>query len=358
MTAHRTDPVTPAPVLVVSRDDALLEELLRLTAAAGTAPEVAYDAGAGLRGWQRAPLVLLGADLVHDVARLLPPRRPAVHLVACGRVAEPGLRCGLALGVESVAELPGAADWLRDTLTDLGDGGPRGGVVIGVTSGSGGAGATTFAAALAQRAAQRAPSLVVDMDPWGAGVEHLLGFAGLDGARWDSLARTDGRLGARALREALPRRGDLGVLAWPDRRDDVELPAAAVREVLAAARRGHATVVLDLGRPGGPGVSELVDRCDLVLLVVRVGSSTVAAAARAVTGLPGERLAVVLRGPCPDPAAVARRVGAPVRVVMADQRRLEETLALGAGPLRPRGPLARAVREALALVEPDRRPLR
>lgn len=358
MTASRTDHSPPSPVLIVTRDDPLREELLRLTAAAGTAPEVADDVGAGVRGWQQAALVLLGADLVHDVARWMPVRRSGVHLVACGRVAEPELRSGLALGVDSVAELPAAADRLGDTLTELGDGGPRGGVVIGVASGCGGAGATTFAAALAQRAARGAPSLVVDLDPWGGGIEHLLGFGGLDGARWDSLARTNGRLGARALREALPRRGDLGVLAWPEQRDRAGLPPTAVREVLAAARRGHDTVVVDLGRPGHPGAAEPAERCDLVLLLVPVGGSAVAAAARAATGLPRERLAVVVRGLCPDPAAIERRVGAPVRVVMADQRGLEETVALGAGPLRTRGPLARGVRDALALVERSRSPLR
>ncbi len=348
-------PATDRP-LIITRDETLLDELLRLTAAAGTPPEVAHDAGAGLRGWQRAPLVLLGADLAADVARLAPVRRDAVHLVARGVVSEPDLRCGLNVGVESVAELPAAADWVVDTLTDLGDGGQRGGAVIGVAAGSGGAGATTFACALAQLAAGAAPGVLVDADPLGAGAATVLGLDEADGARWDSLAQTTGRLGARALREGLPRRGPLGVLGWPPGPLGFEVPVPAGRETLAAARRGHATVVVDLGRLVDPLSQALAERCDHLLLVVLPTQAGVAAAARALPRLPAvRRVWLVVRGRCLDPEQVGRQVGAPVGVAMADQRGLAEALELGAGPLRSRrGPLARAAREALVLVAGDR----
>ena len=72
------------PPLFVTRDDSLLEELLRLAAAAGITPEVARDAGAALRCWTAAPLVLVGADLAGEMARLSPPRRAGLHLVSWG----------------------------------------------------------------------------------------------------------------------------------------------------------------------------------------------------------------------------------------------------------------------------------
>ena len=41
----------------------------------------------------------------------------------------------------------------------------------------------------------------------GPGVDRVLGLEDHDGFRWDALCQTTGRLSARALREALPRRG-------------------------------------------------------------------------------------------------------------------------------------------------------
>ena len=44
--------------LFVTADESLLDELLRLAAAAGTTPEVAHDASGALQAWLKAPLVL------------------------------------------------------------------------------------------------------------------------------------------------------------------------------------------------------------------------------------------------------------------------------------------------------------
>ena len=40
-----------SPALLITRDDLLLEDLLRLAAAAGTTLDVAHDTTAALRGW-------------------------------------------------------------------------------------------------------------------------------------------------------------------------------------------------------------------------------------------------------------------------------------------------------------------
>ena len=73
--------------LFVTRDETLLDELLRLAAAAGVTPDVAHDGVAALRGWSGASLVLVGADVAEEVARTLPPRRDGVHVVVWGDVA-------------------------------------------------------------------------------------------------------------------------------------------------------------------------------------------------------------------------------------------------------------------------------
>lgn len=338
--------------LLITADDLLLDELVRLAAAAGAVPEIARDLAAALRGWPGAPVVLLGADLALDVARASPPRRDGVYVVSWGDPPEALFRAALSAGAEAVAELPSATAWLAGLLTDAGDDRPARGLTIGVLAGSGGAGATTFACALAQVAARRGPTVAVDADPLGAGVERVLGLEQREGVRWGELGRTAGRLSARSLKEALPRAGELAVLAWAPG-ELRQLEVATAREVLSAARRGHDTVVLDLPRAADPVTDDLVNRCDRVLVVVSASVTGVAAAARLVARLPDpDRLRLVVRGHGPAPDNVARAVGVPVLAAMSDQRGLAEAIDLGLGPVRSgRGPLGRAAADVLARLQ-------
>ncbi len=337
--------------LVITADETLLEELLRLAAAAGVTPEVAPDPGAALRAWSAAPLVLLGADLAAGLARLAPSRRAGVHVIAWGQVPDELFRVALAVGAENVAELPRSEAWVTELLTDLGDTGPARGCTVGVLGGSGGAGATTFACALGQVAARGGPAVVIDTDPLGPGVDRVLGLEQRDGVRWDALCQTTGRLSARSLRDALPRRDGLAALGWRPG-TLTSLPAFAVREALSAAQRGHDTVVVDLPRAHDPVVEELQARCDLLLVVVVPTVVGLAAAARVCARLPDRAAArLVVRGTGADPRQVARVTGVGVLATMADQRGLAESLDLGLGPVRSRrGPLGRAAGEVLTRV--------
>src|SRR5262245_7561087 len=103
--------------LFVTRDETLLDELLRLAAAAGVTPDFAPDGVGALRGWSAASLVLVGVDVADEVARTLPPRRDGVHVVAWGGVPDDLFRTALALGAENVAELPGSGPWVVESLT-------------------------------------------------------------------------------------------------------------------------------------------------------------------------------------------------------------------------------------------------
>lgn len=334
--------------LVVTRDRSLLDQLSRLAAAAGVTPDVATDAGAALRHWAGAGLVLVGTDLAAELAVVAPARRPGVHVVAWGAVPDELFRVTVALGGESVAELPASEGWLVEVLTDLGDPQRSAGVVIGVTAGSGGAGATTFACALAQLGAERGRAVVVDADPLGPGVDRVLGLEDREGVRWDGLCHATGRLSARALREALPRRADLAALTWRAGPSGT-LQAFAVREVLSAARRGHDVVVVDLPRTLDPLVEEIAARCDRVLVVAVPTVAGVASAVRACARFPDPtRVRLVLRGGGVDPQAVARATRVPVLASMPHQRGLDEAIDLGLGPVRSRrSALGRAATEVL-----------
>jgi secretion/DNA translocation related CpaE-like protein len=321
--------------LIVTRHETLLDELLRLAAAAGVVPEVAPDAGSALPSWGDAPLVLAGTDVVEELARLGPVRRAGVHLVGWGRVEDHVFRHAVALGAENVAELPRSDAWLLELLADAGEHAAGEALTVGVVGGSGGSGATTFACALGLAAAARAPAALLDVDPLGPGVDRVLGFDRVDGVRWDALQQTTGRISARALRDALPRRHDLGVLTWTSGPPGTP-QAFAVREAMSAAARGHEVVVLDLPRTG-PLTEELMARCRHLVVVVRGSVPGLVSAARFVTAASDVGpVGLVLRGSGVDPVEAARVVGAPVLAAMSDQRGLEEAVDLGLGPLRSR----------------------
>ncbi len=101
-----------------------------------------------------------------------------VHVLGRSPVGDAMFRDALGVGAETVAGLPASETWLVELLTDVGDGAAAPGVTIGVIGGSGGAGATVFAAALAQMATGVGRTLLVDADPIGAGIDRVLGPRG------------------------------------------------------------------------------------------------------------------------------------------------------------------------------------
>lgn len=340
--------------LIISRDAGLVDELLRLAAAAGVTPDVMSETRSLLRSWSTVAAVLVGADLADEVARAAPPRREGVHVVVRGEVPDRMFRVALGVGAEHVAQLPHSEGWLVELLTDVGEGARQPGLTIGLIGGSGGAGATTFACALGVVAARSGPALVVDLDPLGPGVDRVLGFDGQDGIRWEALQQTTGRLSARSMREAVPARRGLGVLTWgPGPADPV--PVFAVREALSAARRGFDTVVVDLPRLVDPVVAEVVARCDRVVVLTVPSLGGIAASARLAARLGTPSAVHVIRGVGLDGAAVSRATGLAVLATMRDQRGLDEAVGLGAGPVQAaRGVLARAAADVLDRLGPSR----
>ncbi|WP_374454445.1 septum site-determining protein Ssd [Nocardioides sp.] len=334
------------PVLLVTASAPVHDAVVPLCAAAGVGAQVCRDPVLALATWVEADLVLVGADLAAEVAALSPARREGV-LVVGPAPADDAFRAAVELGAQSVVDLGTAAEWLVDALADVGERASPG-RVVGVVGGAGGAGATTLACALAQWHAGRAPTLLVDTDPLGPGLDRLVGMEGEPGVRWEGLAETAGRLGARALREGVPRRDHLGVLSWSGVRRRLDLPT--VRRILPSAVRGHDLVVLDLARHGG-SLTELVDRCDDLLVVTPATVPGLAATARLVEELGrdgrAERAGLVVRPGGLGDADAERVTGLPVVAALPDQRGLAASVDRGLGPLAGRGPLARAARDLL-----------
>ncbi|CAM3164402.1 septum site-determining protein Ssd [Nocardioides dubius] len=332
--------------LIVSRDRRLIDHLQQLSAAAGVAVQVQGEPHRALAPWAAASLVLLGADVVSEVVQVAPTRRSGVYLVSVERIPDQTCREVATMGVDGVAELPRSDRWLMELLDDAGEFRDRG-VSIGVVAGSGGAGASTFACALAVQAAAQSDAALFDLDPFGPGLEMISGFDQLDGLHWEGLGEATGRLSARVLRESLPRKGRLGLLGWSAPRRG--LVPFVVREAMSAAVRGHDVTVLDLPRTGDPIVEEVAARCTHLVVVVRTDIASIAAAGRQLDRLlPSGPVSVLVRGSAVDLASVGRVLDVPVIGAMPDQRGLTEAIDLGLGPIHSRrSVLAKAAKATL-----------
>ncbi len=287
----------PARPLLVTEDLALLDDLLRLCAAAGAEPEVHHTVPEHRAAWTDPPLVLVGDDAAARCRGAT--RRPGVLLV--GRDPDdPGVwRRAVRIGAEDALTLPDDEGRVVDLIADAVEGVGRQALTVGVIGGRGGAGASTLACALALaavRAGQR--TLLVDGDPLGGGLDVLLGGERAEGRRWPDFATSKGRVAGAALEESLPSVRGLRVLSW-DRGDPVLVPPDAMRSVLAAGRRRDGVVVVDLPRRVDDTVAEALAQLDLGLLVVP-GELRAVAAAQRMAGAVGtvlRDLRAVVRGP-------------------------------------------------------------
>lgn len=301
-----------AEVLLVTGYDFLQGEVERIVAAAGGQLRVVADVADAARYWDAAAAVLVGSDV-----RELPPRRraPAV-LVGLNGEGDTLWHLAAALGAERVAVLPDAAAWLAEYLSRSRS--PEtGGLVLGITGGCGGAGATTAAVWIAQAAAGLGVrALLVDGDPWGGGLELALAAEETPGLRWPDLSDVSGSIDPEQLTDSLPVAGGFSFLSWPGSRDrQAPMDAATAGGVLDAARRGYELVVVDIGRGAEP-VRTFAWDCDRILVVVPAQLKAAVATARLLHELPPVETALLVRGKAGaalDGGLIADAVGLPVQ---------------------------------------------
>jgi hypothetical protein len=176
--------------------------------------------------------------------------------------------------------------------------------VIGVVGGSGGVGASSFAAVLAAVAGS---ALLVDVDVAGGGIDVTLGIESAPGARWSGLRLAGGRLEPDALLGGLPRWGPVPVLAA----DVADLDPDAVLQVLDVART-TGPVVLDLPRRSCPERTAALLHCALVVILARADVDGLVAAHALADGLPELPRGLVCRRGEVGSADAARLVGVPL----------------------------------------------
>jgi secretion/DNA translocation related CpaE-like protein len=346
-----TPVATPAP-LIATADEQLADDALRWCAAVGAPPDRAADVASVRRSWRTAPAVLVGDDLVDEIVRASLPRRE--HVVVIAREPSRWWADAVSIGAVAVCS-PHDEHEVVELLSAALDGSGEA-CVVSVVGGSGGAGASTLVAALGVEASGRGVrSLVVDADPWGGGLELLLGAEGADGVRWDDFGSTRGRLDAASLVDVLPSHAGVRTLAW-GRGSQRRVPDSWT-EVVSAAVRGFDLVAVDVPRHLGPAGAELVGRSVLTLVVVPEEIAAVAAARRVIADVsacaPSVALVSVARRSGIGAGAVEEALGLPAMARIRPDRRLRAAVDQGRGPGRSRS-LRRAAGSVLDAVGVER----
>lgn len=342
--------------LIVTADDGLLDDALRIAAAAGV--ELVHSREPGSRpSWRTASVVLLDAVLVRAAVDARMPRRPGIVVVFDAPAPEAMWELCVRLGVEKTVHVHEGEVELIELLADTLRGSTADGRCVAVIGGCGGAGASVFAGAVAFAGAQAgAPALLLDCDPWGAGLDVILGVEQSPGLRWKDLSAPAGRLPVDELTRALPRIriGTTGISVLAHGRQVAgDLDPDVVDVVIDAGRRAGAVTVVDLPRTPGPAPDRVLERCDLVVLITPADVRGCWAAERTCTRLRGfdVEAGLVVRGPSPcglGAREVAELLGLPLLAQMRAETGLANELEFGLSLSSDRRrPLAQAARRVL-----------
>ena len=349
--------VTSPGVLTVVADSSLREEVDRVGAAVGLRV-VHCAAGSSaipvsMKTWSAAAAVVLDETAAGRCSQAALPRRSHVVLVSAAAPTPATWAAAITIGAQHVVMVPAQESELVRALADAGEAARdsrRCGEVVAIVGGRGGAGASVFAAALAQTATD---ALLVDLDPWAGGIDLLLGGESAPGLRWPDLALQSGRLNWSAVREALPRHRGVSLLSGT--RCAVELESGPVEAVIDAGRRGGATVVCDLPRRLTDAVQITLDVADLVVVVspCDVRSCAATATIAPVLSSVNPNIGLVVRGPAPGglrAADVAATAGITLLASVRAEPGIADQLEHGGLRLGRRSALAAAARRVLAVL--------
>ncbi len=316
---------------MVCREPRLLDMIAAAAASVDVEPLVLRRAAEIRQNWAGASAVLVGAESASTVAGLALPERAGVYVVCTDAASASAWSVPLSA---AVIELPDHAGFLPTVLGQSRVDASSATTVLDIAGGSGGVGASTLAAALAQRCAAKSRTVaLVDCDPDGGGLDLMFAAEHEPGWRWQDLASASGTLGD--LTGRLPTVASVDLLSMgrrsgaADAPGSAEMPATpAFRAVLDALARSHDIVVLD--NPGardwhGPGQ---VHRLLVVGAEVR---AVMAARARIERNRWQDAWVVVRTGPgmSVDPAAVAESLGMPLAGSVRTDLRLVEAVATG-----------------------------
>lgn len=314
------------------------------------------------RNWSSASVVLVGADQAATVVGLGLPARRGVHL--CGPDAQALLAWSVPLDAP-VMVLPDQTGFVSSLLVgrDQLDVGRAN--LVRLVGGTGGVGASTLAAGLAQRALSRGLEVaLVELDASGGGIDLVFGAERAPGWRWPDLASAAGHIGD--LRGQLPNVSGVDLVSTGRPRPAVGgaaragepgLPRSeAVQAVLASLLRSHDLVVLDVGSHPEPGFAT---RTAQTVLTVAAEVKALVGARSKVPGLLLDDAVVAVRtgpGRRLDPALVGQTLGLGVCGVVPHDASLPLSLESGKPPGIGGGRFARACDRLLEALRIDEEP--
>jgi secretion/DNA translocation related CpaE-like protein len=339
-------------ILSLVVDEALSRDVDRVAAAAGVRV-IHADEPSSRKVWAGASAIVLDVDSARRCAGLGMPRRDRVLMIGGSAPTAETWQVAMSVGAQRVLSVPAQEAELVAELSDAAESVgevQRRGAVVAVIGGRGGAGASVFATALAHAAPQ---ALLLDVDPWGGGIDLALGSERDSGLRWPDLDPGGGRIGYPALCAALPSRHGVTVLsAGPT---SAEIHAAALCAVIDGGCRGGATIVCDLPRRSTPAVDAALDVADLVVVVTPADVRSCAAAGALGRWLVAinPNVGLVVRGPAPGglrAADVARITGLPLLAAMRPHPGLAAELEQDGLRPRRRSPLSSAARRVLEVL--------
>ena len=339
-------------VVMVLSDPDLRRSAERAAAAAGLRVRVTDKPTRRL--WLAASAILLDHQSALCCRGQDLPRRAGVVLLGSGDVPPAMWESAIAMGAQRLYSLPEQEPELARELSEAAEahsGACVRGPVIAVTAGRGGAGASVLAVALAQAADE---ALLIDLDPFGGGIDLLVGSESTTGLRWPDLSVLGGRLSWTAVRDALPRHRRVSVLSAT--RHPYEIDPEPVGALVDAGRRGGATVVCDVPRRIDDTTACALDRADLVVVITTSDVRGVAAMSAVAPALrsANPNVGLVVRGPAPGglrASDIADASDLPLIAAMRPEPMLAPQLERGGLRLRRRSPLASAARRVLALVD-------
>ncbi len=313
-------------ILVVTGDSLLAQSVQAAAAALGVQPLLVAHADQAKKYWGQANLILIGTDQASSVIGAGLEGKAGTHVIGTNQ------RDLLAWSVPLAAPallLPDQSSFLSSLMS-----GPtvhigNNCLTVAVLGGSGGVGASTLAAGLAQRAVRADHSVaLVELDEYGGGLDLLFGAEREPGWRWPDLSSATGYVGKLSGR--LP--NTTGVDLVSTSRASPGLPSSdAVKAIVRSLQRTHDLVVLDAGT-----ADRVLEVAMTNCLVVVAGDikPMLSAKARLAKAKLVDVEVVVRRSPAwsLDPQLVEETLKAPVIGVIDEDRKLGVDAAFGSAP--------------------------
>jgi secretion/DNA translocation related CpaE-like protein len=278
-----------SPAALVSSDSSLIHLVQASAATSGSSVAIVSHREDVRELWRRSSFVLIGSDMVEQVSTWGLPRREQVFLVGSQGSQEVLCRWSAPLAA-SIIRLPEGAPWLSRVISGV-TSENRQATVVAVRSGAGGVGVSTLCVGLALGGAAQAKKVaLIDADPYGGGVDLLMGAENNPGWRWDKLRNAVGQIAD--ISSMLPR-SDSVTLVSMERKNPSPIPPQAFEAVVDCLARSHHLVIIDAGRVGIP--------LDTV-------SKSVVVTTKSVRALAATRL-VVEENICRESGLVVRQLG-------------------------------------------------